>query len=351
MNHGAPPPSHPVLSQAADWASIALQVIDTPYPWVPGHVVLSAADTDVTPHRLHPAFHGSLDWHSCVHMLWSLLTLAEHHGDALDHHLFEQIEQVLNDRLRADHLAVEVDYLRARPGFERPYGWAWAIQLAAAAQDSGLAGARDWTAALEPLVDLLATLVPSWLARQTLPVRRGNHHNDAFALSLLIDGFHRLQRSTAAEVCRERALEWFAPDTDAPSAWEPGGTDFLSPVLSQAELMTHLLPPAQVGEWLAGFLPGLGAGGHEHLLQPPQILDPQDGQFAHLLGLALSRAWQLRALAPHLGHDEGMSVRAGADLQEQSALPQITGGHFMATHWLVSFALLARGHGPAGTCE
>ena len=65
-----------------------------------------------------------------------------------------------------------------------------------------------------------------------------------------------------------------------------------------------------------------------------------DGQLAHLSGLALSRAWQLRTIAPALP-DVAEVLRRGADRQIEAVLPTVTDGDFMSTHWLVSFALLA----------
>lgn len=110
--------------------------------------------------------------------------------------------------------------------------------------------------------------------------------------------------------------------------------------------MTRVLPRGEVRTWLERFLPGLGEGAHEHLLTPPTVLDPTDGQGAHLLGLALSRAWALRGLAGWLAGPAADRLRESAHHQEAAVLDQITEGHFMATHWLVSFALLARGEGP-----
>lgn len=71
------------------------------------------------------------------------------------------------------------------------------------------------------------------------------------------------------------------------------------------------------------------------------VLDPTDGQGAHLLGLALSRAWQLRALARSVPEEAAGILRDGADRQVAAVLPHVTGGDFMATHWLVSYLLLA----------
>lgn len=335
------------------WSRIARQVIGTPYPWVSGHVATGPHDTTIVPHELHPAFHGALDWHSCVHMQWSLVTLLHRHGAALDPSEQDAARALLDERLTPEHLAVEVAYLRERPAFERPYGWAWAAQLVAAVQElaaagtvtGGAGGATSWAAALAPLGEVLAGHVLGWLPRQAYPVRHGKHQNDAFALLLLIDAYARLGRTDVVQVCRSRALDWFASGEAASTGDEPSGSDFLSPALTQALLMTRVLPQGEVRTWLDRFLPGLGEGAHEHLLVPPTVLDPADGQGAHLLGLALSRAWALRGLAGWLTGPAADRLLRSARHQEAAVLDQITEGHFMATHWLVSFALLARGDG------
>lgn len=321
-------------------------MIGTAYPWAPGHVVTGPDDTDVTPQRLHPAFHGALDWHSCVHMQWSLVTLVTRYADLLPEAEVLAARALLDQRLTVAKVAVEVEYLRARPGFERPYGWAWAAQLVAATRELDLREdqAHGWSAALAPLGDLIAEQVVAWLPRQAYPVRHGKHQNDAFALLLLRDAYRRLGRDDVVEASERAARDWFGDDGPAPTAQEPGGSDFLSPALTEALLMTEVIEDEhRARRWLARVLPGLGAGEHDHLLEVPIVLDPTDGQGAHLLGLALSRAWALRSLAPWLEGPAAERLRAGADAQEDAVLDAITDGDFMATHWLVSFALLADG--------
>ena len=62
----------------------------------------------------------------------------------------------------------------------------------------------------------------------------------------------------------------------------------------------------------------------------------------YLDGLNLSRAWCLRALAGAAGVPEAVRERfaRAASAHWQAAWPHVTGGDFVATHWLVSFALL-----------
>ncbi|MGZ0148613.1 DUF2891 family protein [Kribbella sp. WER1] len=318
------------MKYAAAWADIACEVLDTPYPYGAAHASKGPDDVDVTPDRLHPAFHGSYDWHSSAHMQWSLVRLLTLAPDQVGRRLVD----LLDRRLTPDAIAVEVAYLRERPAYERPYGWAWAAMLVAAARDT------RWAAALAPLGDVIADLVLAWLPKQAYPVRHGVHLNSAFALALLHEAYGELGRPDVVEAVRGRALEWYGGDTAYDTRFEPSGTDFLSPALSEAELMRRVLPAAEFGSWLSAFLPGLGKGQHRHLLEVPVTDDSGDGQLAHLGGLALSRAWQLQTLAPALP-DVADALRAGADRQVEAVLPTVTDGDFMSTHWLVSFALLA----------
>lgn len=314
-------------------AETVCRVLETPYPYGAAHLSTGPDDVDVTPERLHPAFHGSYDWHSSVHMQWSALRLL----DRASAPWRTRLSSVLQDRLTTDALATEAGYLRAHPGFERPYGLAWLLMLAAAARRHG---DPAWRAALTEAATVAADGFVTWLPRLARPVRHGVHANTAFALSLCLTAAHDLDRADLSALVAERARAWFLPDRDAPVAYEPSGEDFLSPSLTEADLLRRVLPTDEFADWLTGFLPGLG---HEDdpLLEVPTVTDRTDGRGVHLFGLALSRAGQLRRLAPHLDAPAAARVRTRADAMEQAVVPEILGGDFVATHWLVSFALLA----------
>jgi hypothetical protein len=320
------------MKYAADWAKIACEVLETPYPYGAAHASHGPDDVDVTPQVLHPAFHGSYDWHSSAHMQWSLVRLLTLAPDQVGRRPIE----VLDQRLTAEAIRTEAAYLIDRPSYERPYGWSWAAMLVAAAHSSKLPQANN----LSPLGDTIAELVLSWLPKQAYPVRHGVHLNTAFALALLLEAYDDLGRTDVVDAIRGRAIEWFGQDTAYDTRFEPSGTDFLSPALTEAELMRRVLPEDEYKTWLTAFLPGLGTTQHLHLLEVPTTDDSGDGQLAHLSGLALSRAWQLRTIAPTLP-DVAEALRAGADRQVEAVLPTVTEGDFMSTHWLVSFALLA----------
>src|SRR5690349_8939446 len=60
--------------RAAAFARIGLGHVRREFPNKLDHV-LEAPDDAKPPRELHPIFHGSFDWHSCVHGYWLLATL------------------------------------------------------------------------------------------------------------------------------------------------------------------------------------------------------------------------------------------------------------------------------------
>jgi len=325
---------------ARRWGATIPAVLATSYPYAAQHVSQGPDDVDVTPERLHPAFHGCLDWHSSAHMQWSAIRLLTLAPDDLGAEVRAGLVAVLDERLTLESCRVEADYLRANTRYERPYGWGWAALLALAARDCPLREASGWAVATRPLFDAVADLVVDWLPRLAYPVRHGEHTNLAFGLALVHEAARGLGRDDVVAVIADHARRWFGADHDYPSRGEPSGSDFLSPALCEADLMRRVLPAGEYAEWLSGFLPHLAAEG-DPLLEVPRVLDRTDGKAVHLFGLALSRAWQLRWLMPFLDEAAAARVAAATRRQVEEVERQIVEGDFMSTHWLVSFALLA----------
>jgi hypothetical protein len=322
-------------------ARTAVENATREYPYALIAVVTGPDDLRL-PRRRHPAFYGCYDWHSAVHTHWLLVRLLRRHGEGIDR---PSALAVLDAHLTPEHLATEADVLRAEPSFERPYGWAWLVALAAecARAQATVASARAWSAALAPAVDVVVELVLDWLARAGRPVRDGTHASTAFALGLLLDAAATLGRDDLAAAVRTYVREWFGPDRDAPLVWEPSGQDFLSPGLSEADLVRRVLEPAAFRDWLEGFWPGLASGGPRNLLEPVVVRDRADGQLGHLDGLNLSRSAALARLA--LALDEGDPRRSvlqdAADAHLDAGLGALTEDGYLSTHWLGTFALAA----------
>ena len=316
---------------ASHMARIALGHVRKEYPHKLDHVLLSDADA-LPPRVLHPIFYGSFDWHSCVHGWWTLLTLRRLFPEIAE---AAQITALASDSFTSANVGGELAYL-VRPlarGFERPYGWAWLLQLHLEA----VRHAESWGAELEPLARAFATRLSDYLAVLTYPIRVGTHFNTAFALVLSLEWADRYD-SRLADAIRERAIHWFGHNADC-QAWEPGGDEFLSPALIEALCMARTHPDS-FPRWFARFLPRVAAQEPATLFTPAVVSDRSDGKIAHLDGLNLSRAWCWRSIAPLLPADEQAVAREAAGVHLATALPHIA-GDYMGEHWLASFALLA----------
>ncbi|WP_320782081.1 DUF2891 domain-containing protein [Streptomyces sp. CRN 30] len=329
----------PLTAYAAPFARLALANITREYPNFPAHLTTSP-DEPTRPSTLHPAFYGAYDWHSSVHMHWLLVRLLRRHGSTPALADTAPYVEALDRHLTPGNLAVEAAYLLDRPSFERPYGWAWLVALAAECRAYGGAAGARWTEALTPAVAAVDRLLADWLPKATYPVRHGNHPNSAFALGLLLDAG---ELSTATDrAVRERLLTWFDGDHDAPAHWEPSGQDFLSPALSEADAMRRVLTGEEFARWLDRFLPALRSGAPCPPLEVPVVSDPADPQIGHLLGLTLSRSAALRPIAGALP-DGPVRTRLAeaAEAHLAAGLPAVDSGDFTTDHWLATFAVLA----------
>jgi len=325
---------------AARFARIALGHVTREYPHKADHVMEADADAYI-PREVHPIFYGSFDWHSCVHGHWLLARVRRLFPDLPE---ARAIDDLFQDALTPDKVAAERAYLE-RPSarsFERPYGWAWLLMLAAELRIAD----SPHAATLQPLADAFAEAFRRHLPMLTYSVRVGTHANTAFAL-VLAERYADVANDAALRALLvERAASWFGQDT-AVQPLEPSGEDFLSPTLTEALAMRCLLPGEDFGAWFAQYLPALADGAPAALLTPAQVSDRSDGKLAHLDGLNLSRAWAMRGVASAI--EEGAAkdrLLAAAEVHLKAGMDHIA-GDYMGEHWLASFALLALG-GTAG---
>jgi hypothetical protein len=322
---------------AARLAAVALANVGTEYPFHLVHLARDAHDIRA-PRDLHPVFFGSYDWHSCVHMHWTLARLLRLAPAAVD---AQAIGRHFDARVTADNVKRELEYFRApgRASFERPYGWAWLLALAAELDTLSAAHppARAWGEALGPLAAHIAQAFAEFLPRAEYPVRAGTHGNSAFALVLALDYARRARHRTLEHAIGNAVRRWFGADRRYPAEYEPSGDDFLSPGLCEALLMARTLDPRAFADWWSAFAPNALSP----WLAPVAVSDATDPKLVHLHGLNLSRAWCWRALAPHLPATLRDAALQAAAVHLAASLPAATGGDYVGTHWLASFALLA----------
>ncbi len=326
------------MDAAARFVALALACVHQEYPNKIAHTM--NADSDVQPPRLlTPAFFGCYDWHSAVHGHW-LMARAVRRWPAAS--FAPAARAALGRSLTADRVAAEVQYLQAagRASFERPYGLAWLLALAAELRQWDDPDARQWAANLEPLELAVATRLAQWLPKLRYPVRSGEHSQTAFALGLIWDWTHARDQPKMRQLVAERAREFYLSDRKCPLSYEPSGEDFLSPCLAEADLMRRVLAAPEYAHWLSVFLPQVPRG-MKSWLDPAIVTDREDPKLAHLDGLNLSRAWMLAGIAAGLPPRDARvaALRRSSKIHASVALPWVTGEHYSGGHWLGTFAL------------
>ena len=342
----APPPAATSLDvgAAARFAALALKCLHQEYPNHISHTL--NGDADVRPPReLTPAFYGCLDWHSDVHGHWLLVRLIRLFPDAP---FVPEARAAVGRSLAPLNIAAELAYLRGtgRASFERPYGLAWLLQLAAELRRFDDADARRWYTALQPLETEVAARLENYLPKLYYPIRIGEHDQTALALGLMWDWALTSGDARMSSVLSDAAQRFYSHDRNCPLAYEPSGEDFLSPCLAEADFMRRVLDPAAFARWLDSFLPQIprghtAAADLAHWLPPGVVTDRSDPKLAHIDGLNLSRAWMLEGIAHGLPqHDPRIgALRATAAAHAAAALPAVTGEHYEGGHWLGTYAL------------
>jgi hypothetical protein len=324
---------------ASHFAALALKCVVREYPNKPEHVINNASDVK-SPQSLHPAFYGCYDWHSSVHGHWMLVRLLKTFPGMPE---ATQIRSALDANLTAENIQAEVAYMKQpnRQSFERTYGWAWALKLAEELKTWNDADGKRWSSNMQPLAELLGKSYRTFLPKQTYPIRTGVHPNTAFGLAFALDYAKTSGDRELEALLNERSRTYFAKDVNYPGAWEPGGEDFFSAALMEADLMRRVMTPREFATWFHRFLPGFAKGNPQALLSPALVTDRSDPKLVHLDGLNLSRAWCMRSIARALpANDPARAVLAASAAKHASAaLAHVASGDYAGEHWLASFAV------------
>ncbi len=327
------------LQEASSYARQALAGLCREFPNAPSQVI-NTPDDITSPRMLHPAFYGCFDWHSAVHSHWLLVRVLR---------LFPalpeaaEIRTALNSTLTANNIVVEAAYFDQpnHQSFERMYGWAWVLMLAAELSDWNDPAGVSWSQNLKPLSGTITALFSKFLPKLTYPIRVGTHTNTAFSLILALEYARKCGTTELEELVVACSLNYFNADKDYPAAWEPDGGDFLSPALIEADLMSRVLTSSAFEQWFGSFLPGVGRGIPATLLNPVIVSDSADPNLGHLIGLQLSRAWCMQKIASTL--PEQTPARSvlleSAERHSQAGMGHVITANYMGGHWLATFAL------------
>lgn len=324
------------LQQANALAKLPQKCLQQEYPNKLSQLLADASEIQ-SPKQLHPAFYGCFDWHSSVHGHWSLVYLLKKFPNLEGR---EEIINKLKVNLSSANVQQEVAYLNKKheKSYERMYGWAWLLKLQQELDTFNEPFAKELAANLQPLTKLLADRYIEFLPKLNYPIRVGTHTSTAFGLNLAWDYAVQANNTALQESIRVNALRLFKNDADCPFAWEPSGTDFLSPCMEEIGIMQRVMPAKDFLKWLKDFAPALSD--KKFTWEPGKVSDRTDGHLVHLDGLNFSRAWNMYQLIKQYPKEFG-HLKALADSHFKYSLPAITDGNYEGEHWLASFALYA----------
>lgn len=294
------------------------------------------------------AFYGCSDWHSAVNSTWAMVKVLRLFPDIPVGRL---IREKLNEHLSADTIKGELAFFNeeGHKSFERPYGWAWLLRLYAELRSWKDPDAQKWASNIEPLAKLLLERTTPYLKTLAAPMRIGTHANTAFTLKLLLEYARTTGEKELERAAIDRSTTFFATDSNCAPNLEPSGSDFFSPCLSEAALMSEILPQGEFVTWLDGFLPapdsanfkaltiGLDMKGTAEELKKADML----GAKAHLIGLAASRAKAFEEVAFALPPaDPRVDVYRRLAVQHaRDAVEAMYEADYAGTHWIATYIL------------
>jgi hypothetical protein len=331
-----------VLSGQSDWIGTdlieevsrhPLDCIETEFP----HYVraIDSPDGIERPKERHPVFYGCFDWHSSVHSHWCLIRQLR----LFDHPAESEIVQSIESRFTSENVEQEVGHFDTNDSFEKPYGWAWFLRLASELHLWEDDPADDWRVALNPLEERIVDLVKTEFLTQERPFRVGTHQNSAFALQCVLDYARVTSNDSLESAVLETSRGFFVEDRNYPVEYEPLGWDFLSPSLTEADLMRRVLASNEFVNWIDGFLPDVTASPYNTILDPVEV-ESNEGIALHLVGLNVSKAWCMAGIASALdGHRHVETFKRSAKKHAELGLEQAFTEDYAGAHWLSSFVL------------
>lgn len=317
-------------------AALPVKCLQQEYPNKLSQMLIDSNEI-LSPRELHPAFYGCFDWHSSVHGHWSLVFLINQFPELNQK---SEIIEKLKTNLSKKNIQAEIDYFNKKheKSYERTYGWAWLLKLQQELEISKEPFASDLAANLKPLTNLLVERYIEFLPKLVYPQRVGTHSNTAFGLSFAYDYALHSQNKNLQLSVETNARRFFINDQDCPFAWEPSGTDFLSPCMEELHLMQKILPKEEFLNWSKKFAKPLFS--KKYSWETAKVSDREDGHLVHLDGLNFSRAWCFYSLANAFPKEFG-HLKPLADKHFQYSFHSITDGNYEGEHWLASFALHA----------
>jgi len=344
-----PTPKFPAFdeSQAMALVTLPLACVDRPqalpeqrvdYLWV-HETKAHLADA----YDKNRAFYGCYDWHSAVNSTWTMVAVLKQFPQIPVGPL---IREKLKEHLGKKNIEGEMEFFKSARNFEVPYGYAWLLRLYAELITWDDPDARTWAQNVAPMADQFSKKLITYYKDLPFPTRTGMHPNTAFSINLLLDYTQIMKDTALREVVTQTARRFFGNDRACATSYEPQGTDFLSPCLAEAQLMSKVMDREPFRSWLNEFLPPLYSKDFKPLTAPIDVSsmtkdDLQAGK-SHLIGVAFSRAMAMADIMKMLPPDDARApvLARLATINGWSGFQALTAAGYYGSHWLATYAVL-----------
>jgi len=288
-------------------------------------------------------FYGCFDWHSAVNSTWTMVAVLKQFPQIPVGPL---IREKLKEHLAKKNVEGEMEFFKSAKNFEVPYGYAWLLKLYAEFVTWDDPEAKTWVENLDPLARQFSKKLVDYFKDLPYASRAGVHPNTAFSIALLLDYTEVADDRPLRQMVLKAANRFFLNDRVCPTAYEPGGPDFLSPCLAEAGLMSKVMDTAHFVPWLNDFLPPIYSPAFKPLTAPVDVSaitkeDLQGGK-SHLIGLAFARAQAMADISRALpaGDPRIPVLRRLAVINGRSGFQALAAAGYYGSHWLGTYAVL-----------
>ena len=224
----------------------------------------------------HPVFRGCVDWHSCVHGLYALLTVSRLTGEPRWSHVAESL--LIPEQLDRELACIRNGELDR----ELPYGYAWFLKLA---QDHQRFFQKDDLQAIAgELAGRLATWIFSLSEGEILAHAQDRAYGNVSWAVLNLWEWARWNNDTGlAETLTAFAREQLLPlDRALPPSFDHVTDEFFPAALQRTRAILTVLPHDETAPWLRA-----------HFAEDCQLEPVRRSDVPHSAGLNFSRCWGL----------------------------------------------------------
>ena len=272
----------------------------------------------------HPAFCGCIDWHSCVHGVYALLTTSRLTDDP-------QWAEIAEPLLSPDKLEAELASLRNGDlDHELPYGFSWFLKLAR--ERERWLGKSD----LLPLAGEMATRLEKWIFslppdKILLHVRHRAYGNLSWAVLNLYEWAQFKKNGTVAERLAVFTKKCLLPmDADIPYSWDEDIDEFFPASLHRSRVLLAVLRRKDTTIWVNKFYP--------ETFQLDPVTTPST---PHSGGLNFSRSWGLWDLWQHNGDTNFRDYYVRHIVTHIESPQYWRDDYHRYSHWVAQFGIYA----------